>query len=332
MAGNSKGQGGKKKTTKKTSVATKSAANKTPVKATNKARTSATSKKTKKAASFSKNASAKATPKKSTKKVEKKVTKPVEKSNFDEFETLKLAEITKLDSKIILRDVARETPIPKATKTTKKEVKKPEKFSSDIIIPKLPVKEASKITAKEIKEQEIEKAIKNATRLSVTSAKSRRKQGVFSEFGWKRALLAAACVATAVFAIVYFVNITSADVSLRTAAAQSGIDAAYPSYTPRGYDLSDVTSSSGRVSMHFKSAEGEYGITEEISNWDSEALLNNYVKPTYGNDYTIIREQGLTIFMGGNWEAWVNGGVLYKLTVDSGSLTKKQMNSIATSF
>ena len=120
--------------------------------------------------------------------------------------------------------------------------------------------------------------------------------------------------------------------SLKVAAVQSGIDAAYPSYVPRGYSLSDVTSGTGKVSMHFKSADGEFGLTEENSSWDSEALLNNYVKQNYDNDYSVVREQGLTLYMGNDWETWVNGGVLYKLTIDSGSLTKKQMKSIATSF
>ena len=86
------------------------------------------------------------------------------------------------------------------------------------------------------------------------------------------------------------------------------------------------------MSMHFRNGEDEFGLTEENSSWDSEALLNNYIKPNYEDDYTVVREQGLTLYMGWNWEAWVNGGILYKLSVNSGELTKKQMKSIATSL
>ena len=286
----------------------------------------------KKPASFSRNAAVKAAPKKAPakketvkKEVVKKEVVKKETSDFSEFETLKLGEVEKLDSKIILRDVARETPIepikPAAQPTTKPETK-----SAPIARPV-----ASKPTAKEIKEQEISKAIKTAAKLPEART-TKRKRSAFGDFGLKRVVLATACVATAVFAIVYFVNITSTDMSLKVAAMQSGIDAAYPAYVPRGFSLSDVTSGTGKVSMHFKNGEESFGLTEEVSNWDSTALLNNYIKPTYNNDYTVVREQGLTLYMGNDWEAWVNGGVLYKLTVDSGELTKKQMKSIATSL
>ena len=113
---------------------------------------------------------------------------------------------------------------------------------------------------------------------------------------------------------------------------QSGIEAIYPSYIPRGYALADVTSSSGKVTMKFKSDSGGYSITEEQSDWNSAGVLGNFVKPTYDNEYTVVEEQGLTIYMGDRWAAWVNGGILYKLNVDSGSLTKKQIKTISTSM
>ena len=82
--------------------------------------------------------------------------------------------------------------------------------------------------------------------------------------------------------------------------------------------------------MRFRSETGDFSITEENSSWDSNALLNNYIREQYGNEYTVVREQGLTIYMGDNWEAWVNGKILFKLYVNSGELTKKQMKTIAT--
>lgn len=120
--------------------------------------------------------------------------------------------------------------------------------------------------------------------------------------------------------------------SIQVAASQSGINAKYPAYIPRGYEMSDVTSSSGKVSMRFKGDDGEFIISEENSSWDSEGLLNNFIKPTYNNDYTVVREQGLTLYMGANWQVWVNGGMLYKLNITSGTLTKKQLKAIATSL
>lgn len=248
-----------------------------------------------------------------------------------EFETLKLGEVEKFESRIVLRDVEKEKPadaLGTNIKEEKNDVKKEALPSPVRTIVYNPVVTTSKPSAKEIKEREIQKAVKTASKLDNQNKKSRRRL----EFGWQRVFLAVACAATAVFAIAYFVNSTSTDMSLKVAAMQSGIEASYPSYIPRGYTLTDVTSATGKVIMHFKNGDDEFGITEESSNWDSEALLNEYIKENYGNEYTMVREQGLTLYMGGNWEAWVNGGVLYKLSVTSGSLTKKQMKSIAVSM
>ena len=254
----------------------------------------------------------------------------------DKFETLEISGAFEGESvsKVILRDVAKDDLKEAATGEKSKEVKlkeaaveakpeetKPEKAKSEVPQPKL--------TAQEIKDREIKKAISTATKLPTSTNQTRKR---LPEFGWQRVVLALCCAATAVFAIAYFVNLNSSNISLKVAAMQSGIEATYPSYVPRGYDLSDITSSSGKVTINFKSEEGSFSLTEESSNWDSNALLNNYIKDEHGEDYTMVREQGLTLYMGNNWEAWVNGGVLYKLKVTAGSLTKKQMKTIATSL
>lgn len=329
MAESGKKQGGKTTAKKpasfsKSATATKSAAKK-PV---NKKKTAAKKTTTKKATTK------KATTKKKTTVAKKAAPKKVEKKieNFEEFETLKLTTSEKLDSKIILRDVEKDRIIEKKEPEPEPKIEKVEPEPTPVYHPvshPQPMRAPSKIPAPQLKQQEIEKAVKNATKMPVEQ--KRRKRGVFGEFGWTRVVLATACITTAVFAIVYFVNIASTDMSLQVAASQSGINAKYPS-APRGYELSDVTSSSGKVLMHYKSDEGEFSLTEENSSWDSEALLNNYIKSTYGNDYTVVREQGLTLYMGSTWEAWVNGGMLYKLDITSGSLTKKQMKTIATSL
>lgn len=305
--------------------------------------------KAKKPATFSRNAAVKATPKKAAAKkttakktAPKKAPKKTEQKtdNFAEFETLKLGDVKKYDSKIILRDVEKQE-IKAGPITEPEPIAKPEPKPEPIIQPeplpvfrpvgqRRPAVAPVKIPARELKQQEIEKAVKTASNMPVV--KRRQRRGIFGEFGLARVILATACITTAVFAVAYFVNMTSADMSLQVAATQSGISAKYPSYVPRGYELSDVTSSSGKVIMHFRGDEGEFTLTEENSSWDSEALLNNYIKSTYNNDYTVVREQGLTLYMGGTWEAWVNGGMLYKLTVNSGSLSKKQMKTIATSL
>lgn len=186
-------------------------------------------------------------------------------------------------------------------------------------------------TAKQQKEAAIEKAIAE-TKAAPMPKRQKSRQRV--HFGFRRVILAMACAAAAVFAIVYFVHQSTPNISLKVAAMQSGIDARYPSYVPRDFSLSDITSENGKITLNFRnSATSEaFTIVEEKSAWDSNALLANYVRDAYGDDYSQVAEQGLTIFISGNDACWVNGGVVYKLKTTSGSLTKKQIKAIAVSL
>ena len=204
---------------------------------------------------------------------------------------------------------------------------------------KTSVQQAKRMTAQELKNQAIKKALADAeksvdTTKTKKTKKSKMKSGEKLHFGFGRVMLAVSCAAAAVFAIAYFVNLNMPDISLRVAAMQTGIEAAYPSYVPRDFSLSDITSESGKITLNFRNATtgDAFTLVEEQSAWDSSALLSNYVKPTYGDNYTTIREQGLTLYMSGSDACWVNGGVVYNLKTVSGSLTKKQIKSIAVSL
>ena len=195
----------------------------------------------------------------------------------------------------------------------------------------------SKMTAKELKDQAIKKALANAAKVTDDETKNQKtevKKNTKMHFGLGRVVLALSCAAAAVFAIVYFVNLNMPDISMRVAAMQTGIEAKYPGFVPRDFNLSDITSEEGKVVLNFKnSGTGDnFTLTEENSYWDSNALLTNFVKNEYGEDYSIIREQGLTIYVSGSDAAWVNGGIVYKIKATDGILTKKQIRSIAVSL
>lgn len=194
-------------------------------------------------------------------------------------------------------------------------------------------------TAKELKDQAIQKALMDAAKpledeKEIKAKKSEKKKASKVHFGLGRVILALSCAAAAVFAIVYFVNLNMPDISMRVAAMQTGIEASYPSYVPRDFSLSDITSEDGKVVLNFKNADtgDAFSLIEENSSWDSNALLTNFVKDEYGENYSIIREQGLTIYLSGSDAAWVNGGVVFKIDTTAGSLTKKQIVTIATSL
>lgn len=189
----------------------------------------------------------------------------------------------------------------------------------------------TKLSAKEIKDREIKKAISKADKIS-TEKKTKKPAKI--HFGVGRVVLALSCAAAAVFAIVYFVNLSAPDLSLRVAAMQTGIEASYPSYVPRDFSLSDITSENGKITMSFiNRGTGEaFTLVEEKSSWDSNALLENFVRREYGEDYAMVRENGLTLYIKDSDAAWVNGGMVFKLKTTSGTLTKKQIRAIAVSL
>ena len=185
-----------------------------------------------------------------------------------------------------------------------------------------------------IKDSALTAALKNVdtvdeeTSGAITSSISAK-----ATFGPKKIALALACAAIAVGTIGYVVSQSTPDLSVRVAAMQSGIDASYPSYVPRGYSLSDIVSSDGKLEMTFSNTDGtNFVLTEEKSAWDNEALEQNYAEATWGNNYTSVREQGITIFIAGSDAAWTNGGIVYKINASGNNLTKKQIKSIAVSL
>ena len=193
----------------------------------------------------------------------------------------------------------------------------------------LSAKQVKGAAPKRLAQETLESAISSADQIEAND------EGGFSArttFGPKRLALAFACAVLAVGAVAYFISVNTPDLSVRVAAMQSGIDASYPSYVPRGFSLSDIMSESGKISMTFTASDGSFNLSEEKSTWDNATLEANYVKSAWGANYTILREQGLSIYISGSDAAWLNGGILYKIEVSGTTLTKKQLKTIATSL
>lgn len=131
----------------------------------------------------------------------------------------------------------------------------------------------------------------------------------------------------------YFTYINMPSLSVRMAASQAGINAAYPTH-PTGYALNgSVIWAEGRVSMNFKANAGtqNYTVNQIKSSWDSEALLDNYVSSKAGVNYSTVTERGLKIYTYDNNAAWVNGGVMYTIEGDA-PLSSMQIRDIAKSL
>lgn len=192
-------------------------------------------------------------------------------------------------------------------------------------------------SSNELKEQAIHRALESvATMDEERGAKSRKRPALKTKRGGaKRFAIAFACAAVCVGAVLYFVSTNIPDISVKVAALQTGIEASYPSYIPRDYSLENISSEDGKITMVFAGPGGaSFTLIEEKSSWDSSALLRNYVEPTWGEEYTTTHESGITVYIANGTAdaAWVNGGVLYKITSSGTQLTKKQVRSIVISL
>lgn len=190
---------------------------------------------------------------------------------------------------------------------------------------------AARPTASELKEAAIKKALKTVEKEQPAEPEKDLKAS--PKFGIGRILLALGCATVSVLAIAYLVNINMPEFSLRVAAMQTGIEPTYPNYIPAGYSQNGVSAEGEKISIAFGHNNGNsFTLSEEKSSWDSTTLLNNYIKPEFGEEYSTIREHGLTVYVASSAAAWVNGGIAYKLTFTENSLTKNQIISLATSL
>lgn len=198
---------------------------------------------------------------------------------------------------------------------------------------------ARKPNPEELKDRAIEQALHSIATMDEERQSRHKKSAGYAEPRRKlrpRHVAIALSLATACVAgILYFVGSNIPDISVQVAAIQTGIQAAYPSYIPRDYSLGDVSAEDGKISMIFNAQDGSsFTLIEEKSSWDSAALQRNFVEANWQDNYTTTHEQGITIYINNanSNAAWVNGGVLYKITSSGTVLTKKQVRNIVVSL
>ena len=186
------------------------------------------------------------------------------------------------------------------------------------------------MSAQEMKERAITDALQKVATMSKTERRQQQeeKKGFFKRRGF---IMAAGLAVISVCVLGYLVYLNLPDLSVRVAAMQTGIENAYPSYVPSSYRLQGlVKEENGTITMNFvKDEESKFTLIEKKSSWDSDAVLNNFVKDRWGDDYTVAKGQGLLVHISGSNAVWVNGGVLYEIQDDSGKLSTDDLHDIA---
>ncbi|MDO4872190.1 MAG: hypothetical protein Q4A27_02040 [bacterium] len=184
--------------------------------------------------------------------------------------------------------------------------------------------------------QEIkETAITAALEKSREDAKSNKKKRGIRKRSWFSKRMAGFIASCAVLALScgYLVYANASNISMRIAAAQSGVDATLPQYVAQGYSLKGLAYSDGKtVNLDYSDGANSYTVKQAQTVWDSVALLENYVQNKWDKDYSTYQEKGLLIYKNRNNEAaWVNNGTLYTIN-GSNKLSPEDIRKIAASF
>lgn len=247
-----------------------------------------------------------------------------------------------------VQDIRRSSNIAhfaKATTTTKPPVKRPATPETPDIAPTAnQLEQTARQRQAIIKQQQTrsvlpsqvikQQAIQEATDKMLTRQQRKEIKPTKNPSLWRR-LVSIGSTAIAVLLLgAYFTYINMPALSTRIAASQAGINASYPNYQPSGYSLNGpVAYQQGSVIMKFAAngSNENFTLAQTRSEWDSSAVLENYIKPKSRDKYTTTAANGLTIYSYGTHAAWVNAGILY--TVDGNAeLAPEQIQKIAASL
>lgn len=184
-------------------------------------------------------------------------------------------------------------------------------------------------------ERLVANALKNAHAHEAHDAYKHPKRRLHHKLGLSRKAANLAMSSLAVLLLAgFFVYQNIPNFSMRLASSRAGFSAQQPGYSPVGFAQDKLVSySPGKVtiSFHSNSDDREYQLTQQVSNWNSQALADNYLIKE-GKQYQTYESNGKTVYVyDGSHATWVNGGVWYQIGGQSG-LSSEQLLRIANSI
>ncbi|HVS58213.1 MAG TPA: hypothetical protein VHD60_00540 [Candidatus Saccharimonadales bacterium] len=142
-------------------------------------------------------------------------------------------------------------------------------------------------------------------------------------------------VSAAALAIVllagFFAYQNKANLEVRVASLRAGFHVSLPGYQPTGFSFGNVHYSPGKAVVSFHDGSNQsYSVTQKVSTWDSQTLLNDFVATT-NQSYQAYQAGGRTVYVYGEGNAtWVGNGVWYQLSGAS-TLSNEQLVLLAAS-
>jgi hypothetical protein len=145
-------------------------------------------------------------------------------------------------------------------------------------------------------------------------------------------------MSSAVLAVVllagFFAVQNVPNLAMRVAATRAGFNASMPAYKPSGFSFKGpINYSSGRVTVSFVSNSDDrtYELTQRNSDWNTDALLANFVVEE-NKQYQTYVDKGRTLFIYDDSNAtWVDNGIWYQIEGES-DMTTDQLARIAASI
>jgi hypothetical protein len=124
------------------------------------------------------------------------------------------------------------------------------------------------------------------------------------------------------------------NLSMRIASTRAGFSGSMPGYQPSGFSFKGpINYSTGQITISFQSNTDnrEFTISQKSSNWNSDALLANYVV-AHNKQYQTFLDKGRTLYIFDESNAtWVDDGIWYTIEGES-QLTTDQLVRIASSL
>lgn len=201
------------------------------------------------------------------------------------------------------------------------------------------VQKASNATSKQsntVSHSIIESALANAESHSQPHhQQTKKKNRLISRLGISSKAIALSSAALAVVLLAGFYTYQNVpNLSMRVAATRAGFDARMPGYKPSGFAFrGPINYQPGEVTVTFKSNsdDREFNFTQNASNWNSDALLANYIEKD-SKQYQTYQDRGRTLYIyNGSNATWVDDGIWYRIEGNS-QMTTDQLIRIASSI
>lgn len=149
----------------------------------------------------------------------------------------------------------------------------------------------------------------------------------------KRRATSVAATALAILLIGGFIAYQNkANIAMEVASSKAGFHAELPGWHPGGFAAGAFQYKPGFVAVNYQSSKDKrsYTLSQQVSNWDSNTLLNDFVAAK-NPSYQTVQAAGRTVYIyGDNNATWVSHGIHYNLKSHN-SLSTNELVQIATS-